>query len=113
MTDSAALESNMVDIGVWTVTAVCMTVSLLISFWGANRYRLKFVSFLIASVVGMLLFSLICGVWIAEFPQEEDSIATALRSQIWSVIGGIVVMAYFGAWRLRAGIDETNTRRKT
>jgi len=45
----------MIEVGVWTATAICMTVSLLISFLGWPPVRnvlAQVVFFLIASVIG-------------------------------------------------------------
>jgi hypothetical protein len=48
------------------LTAICMTVSLLVSFWAARRFETfwqKFVFFLIASVISFFLFPFLaaCG----------------------------------------------------
>jgi hypothetical protein len=99
----------MVELGVWAATAICMTVSLSISFWAGRRFETfwpKFVFFLIASVIGIFLFPFFGGLWAGAAPQQEHLIDPAFRKQIWTVIGGVVAMAYFGAWRLHEIIDS-------
>ena len=99
----------MVELGVWAATAVCMAVSLSISFWAGRRFETfwpKFVFFLIASGVAIFLFPFFGGLWEGAEPQQEHSIDHAFRKQIWAVIGGVVAMAYFGAWRLQEIIDS-------
>jgi hypothetical protein len=69
-----------------------MTVSLSISFWAGRRYKTfwpKFVFFLIAFVI---------------------AIFCSRFKQFWAVIGGVVAMAYFGAWRLQEIIDSRRTK---
>jgi hypothetical protein len=90
-----------------------MTVSLFISFWGGRRYTTfwpKFVLSLIASVIGIFLFPLFGGLWAGAVPQHEHLIDPAFRKQFWPVIGGVVAMAYFGAWRLQEIIDSRRTK---
>jgi hypothetical protein len=102
-------KADMVELGVWAATAVCMTVSLSISFWAGRRFEtfwLKFVFFLIASVIGIFLFPFFGGLWAGAARQQEHLIDPAFRKQIWAVIGGVVAMAYFGAWRLQEIIDS-------
>jgi uncharacterized SAM-binding protein YcdF (DUF218 family) len=102
----------MVEVGVWTAAAICMTVSLLISFLAGRRFEtfwLKFVFFLIASVFGFFLFPFLGGLWASAAPEQEHLIDPAFRKQVSAVIGGVVAMAYFGAWRLQKIID---TKRK-
>jgi hypothetical protein len=104
----------MIQLGVWTATAICMTVSLLISFWAGRRFEtfwLKFVFFLIASVFGFFLFPFLGGLWQGAAPQQDHLIDAAFRKEAWTVLGGVVVMAYFGAWRLQKIIDDS--KRKT
>lgn len=103
----------MVELGVWTATVVCMTVSLSISFWAGRRFETfwpKFVFFLIASVVGIFLFPFFGGLWAGTAPQQEHLIDPPFRKQIWAVIGGVVAMAYFGAWRLQEIIDSRRAK---
>ena len=70
----------MIQVGVWTATAICMTVSLLISFWAGRRlekFWLKFAFFLIASVIGFFLFPFLGGLWQGAAPQQEHLIVPA------------------------------------
>ena len=100
---------DVVEQGVWTATVVCMTVSLSISFWAGHRFKTfwpKFAFFLIACVIGIFLFPLFGGLWAGTAPQQEPLIDPAFRKQFWTVIGGVVAMAYFGAWRLQKIIDS-------
>jgi hypothetical protein len=86
-----------------------MTVSLSISFWAGRRFEAfwpKFVLFLIAPVIGIFLFPFFGGLWMGASPQHEQLIDPAFRKHIWAVIGGVVAMAYFGAWRLQEIIDS-------
>jgi hypothetical protein len=102
-------RAGMVELGVWSAAAVCMTVSLFISFWADRRFETfwpKFVFLLIASVIGIFLFPFFGGLWAGAAPQQEHLIVPAFRKQIWAVIGGVVAMAYFGAWRLQKIIDS-------
>jgi hypothetical protein len=99
----------MVELGVWAAAAACMTVSLSISFWAGRRFETfwpKFVFFLIASVIGIFLFPFFGGLWEGAAPQQEHLIDPAFRKQIWAVIGCVVAIAYFGAWRLQEIIDS-------
>ncbi len=93
----------MIELGVWAAAAVCMTISLLISFWGGRRYTTfwpKFFFFLVASLIGIFLFPFFDGLWQGAAPQQEHLIDAAFRKRAWTVNGCIVAMAYFGAWRL-------------
>jgi hypothetical protein len=104
----------MIQVGVWTATAICMTVSLLISFWAGRRFEkfwLKFAFFLIASVIGFFLFPFLGGLWQGAAPQQEHLIDAAFRKEAWTVLGCVVAMAYFGGWRLQKIIDDS--KRKT
>ncbi len=99
----------MVGLGVWTATAACMTVSLSISFWAGRRFETfwpKFAFFLIASVIGFFSFLIFTTLWGVAAPQQVHLMAPAIRNQTWAVIGGVVAMAYFGAWRLPEMIDS-------
>jgi hypothetical protein len=48
--------------------------------------------------------------WAGAAPEKEHPIDPAFRKEVWTVIGGVVAMAYFGAWRLQKIIDS---KRKT
>jgi hypothetical protein len=101
-----------VELGVWAAAAVCMIVSLSISFWAGRRYKTfwpKFACFLIASFIGFSLFPFIGGLWQDAVPQQEHLIDAEFRKQLWAIIGGVVAMAYVGAWRLQEII--ANSRR--
>src|SRR6516165_9303681 len=109
MKRNQSFGEEMVEAGVWMAAAICMTISLLISFWAGRRFEsfwLKFVFFLMASVMGFFLFPLLGGLWEGAAPQQEHLIDAAFRKQVWAVIGGVVAMAYFGAWRLQKIIDR-------
>ena len=52
---TSGFGEKVIEVGVWTATAICMTVSLLISFLGWPPVRnvlAQVVFFLIASVIG-------------------------------------------------------------
>jgi hypothetical protein len=103
----------MIELGVWVATGVCMAVSLSISFLGGRRYATfwpKFFFFAAASLVGIFLFPFFSGLWQGVAPQQEHLIDPAFRKQAWTVTGGVIVMAYFGAWRLQEVIDSSRTR---
>ncbi len=103
----------MIELGFWLGVAVCATVALAISYWDGHRYQTfwrKFAFFLIASVVGFLLFPLLCGAWIVAAPHERDLILAAIHGKIWQIIAAVAVMAYFGAWRMRPIIDDIRRR---
>lgn len=98
----------MVELAPWLAAAVCMAVSLSISFLGGRRYRTfwpKFAFFTVAFAVGVTLFPLFNGICQGAAPQQSHLIEAAFRKQAWAVIGGVMAMAYFGAWRLQQIID--------
>jgi hypothetical protein len=100
---------DMAELGVWAAAAVCMTVTLFISFLGGRRYSTfwpKFLFFLVASLIGIILFPFFNGLLQGAIPQQEHLIDSAFRKQAWAVIGEVVAMAYFGAWRLQQVIDN-------
>jgi hypothetical protein len=103
----------MIELGVWVAAGVCMAVSLSISFLGGRRYATfwpKFFFFLVASLVGFVLFPFLSGLWQGAVPRQEHLIDPAFRKQAWTVAAGVVAMAYFGAWRLQEIIDSRRTR---
>jgi len=100
----------MIEFGFLTILAVCISVSVAISYFFGRRYQTfwpKFAIFLIASVIGFFMFPIFCGVWTVAAPHEKDLILAAIRGNIWQIIVAVTVMAYFGAWRLQAIIDDT------
>jgi hypothetical protein len=99
----------MIEVGVWAATGVCIAVSLSISFLGGRRYDTfwpKFFFFVVASLVGFVLFPFLSGLWQAAAPQQEHLIDPAFRKQAWTTATGVIAMAYVGAWRLQSIIDE-------
>jgi len=102
-----------IEVGVWTATAICMTVSLLISFWAGRRlekFWLKFAFFLIASVIGFFLFPFLGGLWQGAAPQQEHLIDAAFRKGAWTVLGGVVTPSRgFCAKAPRSGSCRTDT----
>jgi hypothetical protein len=102
----------MIELGVWAAVGVCMTVSLSISFLGGRRYQTfwpKFLFFLVASFISFSLFPFLDGLWQGAAPQLEHLIDPAFRKQAWTAAGGVIAMAYFGAWRLQHIIDESTS----
>ncbi len=100
---------DMIELGVCMDAATCLVVSFAISFWVGRRYQKfwpKFVAFFIASAIGITLFPLISGIWQGAAPRQEHLIDAASRKQFWVIIGGVVAMAYFGAWRMQKVVDE-------
>src|SRR5438132_6578824 len=100
----------MVEHGVWAATTACMVVSLSISFWAGRRFESfwpKIVFFLIASIAGIFLFLFSAGIWAGTAPAQEHLIYLAFRKQFWVAVGGVVAMAYVGAWRLPRIISDT------
>jgi|SRR5579871_642004 len=101
----------MIERAVWVSTFICMASSLLIAF-GAERLWPRAVSFLAALVLSLLLFPILGWVWASGYPEQGGLIYIAFRKQSWSIIGGVVAMAWFGAWELRKKIEETLSRRQ-
>lgn len=96
-------------LAVWVAAAVCMIISLAISFFGGRRYGTfwpKFAFFTVGSAVGITLFPLFNGICQGATPEQAHLIDAAFRKQAWTVIGGVMAMAYFGAWRLQQILDD-------
>jgi hypothetical protein len=94
---------------VLSAIGVSMAVSFLISFLGGRRFATfwpKFAFFLAASVVGFFLFPIFCGLWAAATDLQTSVMAVAVRKEVWNVLGGVVAMAYVGAWRFQTMIDR-------
>ena len=101
----------MIERAVWVSTFICMTSSLLIAF-GAERLWSRAASFLAALVFSLLLFPVLGWLWASSYPEESALIYIAFRKQSWTTIGGVVAMAWFGAWELRKKIEEALSRRR-
>jgi hypothetical protein len=103
----------MVELVFLGATAICVTISLSISFWAARRYTKfwpKFVIVVIVSVIGIFLFSLFGGLLQSAMPQQAHLIDVRFRRDFWAVSSGIVALAYFGTWHLQEIIDNSRTR---
>ena len=95
--------------------AVCITVSVLLSFWASHKFngsRVRLLCFFIVALVSIFLFFALGGLLSILFPDQADLILTSIRQQTWSAITVIVVMAWFGMWRMPAIISEANERRR-
>jgi hypothetical protein len=99
----------MIQLGVWASAAACLIVSLFISFWAGRRYETfwpKFAFFSIASVIGITLFPFFNGLCQGAMPRQEHLIDAEFRKQFFTVICGVLAMAYVGTWRLQQIIEN-------
>jgi hypothetical protein len=99
----------MIEFGFVTMLAICIAVSVVISYFFGRRYQTfwpKFAIFLIASAIGFFMFPILCGAWTVAAPHEKELILAAIRGRIWQIIVAVTVMAYFGTWRLQAIIED-------
>ena len=100
---------------IWADIAVCMSISMLLSFWASHKFegpRVRLLCFFLVALVSLVLFGILGGVLTAIFPDQSQPILTSVREETWTAIGGIFVMAYFGMWRLPKIIAEGNERRR-
>jgi hypothetical protein len=101
---------------VWSTLLLCISVSTLIGFTGGRLFagfwpRLAF--FVLAAVLGMLMFPFIAGMWSALHPEQDRMIYFAFRDEAWTMIGTVIAMAAFGVWRLPALIDAVSRDRSS
>jgi hypothetical protein len=94
----------MIEAGVYATIAICMVVSFAIPL-GANHEKrwLKFVHFLIAVTIGVVLFPLLTGMWEGAQPQREPLIDATARALFFPEIGGV---AYVGMWQVPEIIES-------
>ncbi len=99
---------------VYAVTAVCMSVSLLLSFLASLEFtgpRLSLLFFLLVCLASIVLFVVFGGLISVLLPDQSHLILAGLRQEKWTALAGIVVMAWFGMWRLPQIIAEQRERR--
>jgi len=90
-----------------------MAVSMAISFWAGLKFKSfwpKVVFFLIATVIGSILYPLLTAGWFGFKLTPTDPQYLAMRAQMIPAFVGVVVMAYFGAWRLPKKLAERQKR---
>ena len=100
---------------IYAVIAVCMSASMLLSFSASRKFtasRLRLFFFLVASVVGVVLFPVLCGLLTVFLPDQRQSILAAVREETWAAICVVVAMAWFGMWRMPEIIAEQSERRR-
>jgi hypothetical protein len=77
-----------------------------------ENFWVRFVSFLICSALGFVLYAVFGGLW-ASFHLAEDadgSIRAAFRHQLPGQIGFIFAMMWFATWQLPKRINERKNR---
>ena len=104
--------------GVWLAAFVSMIIPFLISVLVGLKFKkfwIRFVFFLICSVLGIGLFIVFGGLWAGLHPAEDadGSIRIAFRNQLPGHIIFILLMTWFATWRLPKKIDAQRNRIRT
>ncbi len=101
--------------GVWPVMFIAISVSFLIGMWAGLRFKglwLRLVFLFICVVLGFFLDALLGGMWAGLHPADDEAIHAALKSQLPTLLGGLIGMSWYAIWRLPEKYAEITKRNR-